>query len=132
MGNTDGTFCLAFMAFKSCISMTNSSSASSALPSAARAKVSDTITEEDGNDQVTEVAAIAWSYAALTYLQLDPAIVFHPQGYLGKSESLLFGFQLGLYPGAPLLEAAEMTALGERARQLGVPPYPHMLKWLRD
>lgn len=102
------------------------------LPSAARAKVCDTITEEDGNDDVTEVAAIAWSYAALTHLRLDPTIVFHPHGYRGKSESLLFGFQLGLYPGAPLLEAAQMTVLGERAHRLGVQPYPYMLKWLRD
>ena len=32
-----------------------------------------------------EVASIAWSYAALRYLHLDPAIVFHPAGYKGGS-----------------------------------------------
>ena len=31
---------------------------------------------------------------------------------------------------ANLLEAAEMTATGPRAEALGVPPYPHMLRWL--
>lgn len=102
------------------------------LPQAARAKVSDVITEADGNDEVVEVAAIAWSYAALTHLGLEPAVVFHPHGYLGNAAGLLLSFQLGVYPGAPFLQAAQMTALGERARELGAPPYPHMQKWLRD
>src|SRR5688500_1323452 len=28
-----------------------------------------------------EMMAIAWSYAALTYLGLRPEVVFHPEGY---------------------------------------------------
>jgi hypothetical protein len=37
-----------------------------------------------------------------------------------------------VYIGVNILEEAKMTATGENARQLGVLPYPQMLKWLRD
>ena len=33
-----------------------------------------------GGDELT---AIAWSYAALSHLELDPAVVFHADGYKG-------------------------------------------------
>ena len=79
-----------------------------------------------------EVAAIAWSYAAVLHLDLEPRVVFHAGGYKGNSESLLLSFSLGVYIGINTLEAAGMTATGANARQLGVEPYPQMLKWLRD
>lgn len=58
--------------------------------------------------------------------------MFHKGGYRGKSEGLLRTFALGVYPGANLLEEAGMTATGPRAEALGVPPFPHMLRWLRE
>ena len=79
-----------------------------------------------------ESGADAWSYAALLYLGLDPHVVFHSDGYQGKSESLLFGFSLGVYPGANVIVKAGLAAVGEDAIRLGVPSYPQMLKWLRD
>ena len=33
-----------------------------------------------------EMAAIAWSWAALKYLGIAPEIVFHKEGYKGDSE----------------------------------------------
>jgi hypothetical protein len=78
-----------------------------------------------------EVAAVAWSYAAAVELGIDPGEVFHSGGYRGRSPGLLATFRAGVYPGAHLLAAAGMTATGPRAQALGVPPYPHMLRWLR-
>jgi hypothetical protein len=78
-----------------------------------------------------EKAAIPWSYAAALAIGIDPAVVFHEGGYRGKGQGLLATYGYGVYPGAHLLEAAGMTATGERAQALGVPPYPHMLHWLR-
>lgn len=79
-----------------------------------------------------EVQATAWAYAAVRHLGLDPKILFHEGGYMGKSKGLLFTYGVGVYPGASGLQALGLTATGEEARQRGVPPYPHMLKWLRD
>jgi hypothetical protein len=79
-----------------------------------------------------EVAAVAWSYAAALALGVDPAEVFHAAGYRGKSAGLLTTFRAGVYPGAHLLEAAGLTATGPRAEALGVAPYPHILRWLRE
>jgi hypothetical protein len=52
-----------------------------------------------------EMTSIAWSYAALRHLELDPAIIFHDDGYKGGAASIIENF--------------------------GVEPYPHMLRWLR-
>lgn len=82
--------------------------------------------------EAVESQATAWAYAAITHLSLEPQILFHQGGYKGKSTALLFTYGLGAYLGASGLEEAGMTASGESARQLGVAPYPHMLKWLRD
>lgn len=80
-----------------------------------------------------EVMAVAWSYAAVRHLRLDPRVLFHEGGYRGKSEGLIFTYGVGVYPGASALQEAGMTAASaDLARRLGVPPYPHMLKWLRD
>ena len=103
------------------------------LPKNLRAHLSDEITLPAEFDiDAVEVAAIAWSYAAVLHLALEPRVVFHAGGYKGNSESLLLSFNLGVYMGVNTLENAGMTATGENARQLGVEPYPQMLKWLRD
>jgi hypothetical protein len=78
-----------------------------------------------------ETAVIPWSYAAACEIGIEPAVVFHPAGYRGKSEGLLRTFGYGVYPGAHLLEAAGMCLGPHRAADAGIPPYPHMLCWLR-
>ncbi len=79
-----------------------------------------------------EVEAIAWSWAALQHLGLAPELLFHPEGYKGQSAGLLLSYSLGVCPGAFGLTQAGMTLLGAPAHAAGVPPYPHMTRWLRE
>ena len=102
-----------------------------AAPPDVRGLLSGSISLPDVDMGALEVAAVAWSYAAAVAIGIDPAVVFHPGGYRGRSAGLLATFGAGVYPGAHLLEEAGMTATGPRAEALGVPPYPHMLRWLR-
>ncbi len=83
-----------------------------------------------GNDAGEELMAIAWSWAALLHLGLEPAVLFHPEGYKGGSASLIENFSSGRTFGVPTLQWLGMTAEGARAAELGVPPYPHMIRWL--
>lgn len=86
----------------------------------------------DAPMESVEVSAIAWSYAAILHLELDPTIVFHQGGYRGASDKLMFNFSLGVYVGIGGLQDAGLTAIGDKARELDVLPYPRMIKWLRD
>jgi hypothetical protein len=79
-----------------------------------------------------EFAAIPWSYAAARAIGIDPAVVFHEGGYQGRSEALLANFTIGVPIGVHLLEDAGMAFGARRAQELGVEPYPHMLRWLRE
>ena len=79
-----------------------------------------------------EAQVMAWSFAAALHIGLDPSVVFHEGGYHGASESLLLNFKLGAYIGINGLEDAGLTVFGDKAVESGLPPYPHMIKWLRD
>ena len=76
-----------------------------------------------------EMMAIAWSYAALVHLGLEPSVVFHPEGYKGHSQSLIENFTAGRYLAVPTLQWIGLTYEKENA---GIAPYPHMIKWLAD
>lgn len=76
-----------------------------------------------------EVAAIAWSWAALVHLNLPAELLFHDGGYRGRAAGLRLSFEMGVYPGAFALAEAGMTRVGDPAG--AVPPYPHMQRWLR-
>ena len=78
-----------------------------------------------------EMTSIAWSYAALRHLALDPAVVFHDDGYKGEAASLIENFTAGHYFGMPLLQLYGMAVEPRRAAETGAEPYPHMLRWLR-
>jgi hypothetical protein len=103
-----------------------------AAPAWARPRMSGSIAVAGLDASNLEWAAIPWSYAAAVAIGIDPAEVFHAGGYHGHSPGLLRNFELGVPIGVHLLEEAGMTATGERAAELGVPPYPNMLRWLRD
>jgi len=75
------------------------------------------------------MAAIAWSYAALVHLQLEPSILFHEDGYQGDSANLIENFEAGRNVGVPLLEWYEMTR--HHRHDLPGPDYPQMHHWLR-
>ena len=84
-----------------------------------------------GDDPAEEMAAIAWSYAASRWLQIDPAVVFHPEGYRGGSATLITVFDEGRTLGTPMLEWFGMTLGANAAAERGERPFPHMLRWLR-
>lgn len=79
-----------------------------------------------------EMAAIAWSYAACVHLEIDPAFVFHGQGYQGGGEYIVENFNEGHFFGVPMLQYYGMSAEKHKATELGFPAYPGMKKWLRD
>ncbi len=79
-----------------------------------------------------EIAAIAWSWAALTHLRLDPAVVFHPGGYRGSSAWFAELFGSGTAPGLPLLQWMGLTYDATTAQAHGALPFPHMRRWLRE
>jgi hypothetical protein len=85
-----------------------------------------------GKSPAEEMAAIAWSFAAAVQLDLDPALVFHGDGYRGGGAALVENFVEGRYIGVPMLQWLRLTADEKHAADLGVPPFPHMLEWLVD
>jgi len=82
-------------------------------------------------DPGAELAAIAWSYAAVVELGLDPAVVFHDGGYRGASGAIIENFGAGRFVGVPMLEYAGMAA-EKTPRKNPAVAFPKMLKWLRD
>ncbi len=95
------------------------------VPPAERAGLNDNLTTGPGE----EMAAIAWSYAAALHIGIDPAVVFHPHGYKGGSQSLLDNFAAGHYLGVPLLQWYGLTR--ERDDGSAAAVYPKMDGWLR-
>jgi hypothetical protein len=85
-----------------------------------------------GDDGGMEMAAIAWSYAAGMHLKIPAEVVFHGQGYRGGSQALVENFANGRYIGVPMLEWVGIAVGEKRAIELGVEPYPHVLRWLRS
>jgi hypothetical protein len=79
-----------------------------------------------------EIGAVLWSYAAARHINLPLSVVFHPHGYKDDSAWLIEMFESGQYIGLPFLEWAGLSLGPQRAQPQGVPPFPHMLKWLRD
>ena len=70
-----------------------------------------------------EMAAIAWSVAAIKSLGLPLNVVFHPDGYKGQSEALIEMFSNNEGFGFPLLGAWDMLD-AERG-------FPYMQSWIR-
>ncbi len=79
-----------------------------------------------------ELATLAWSWAALKHLDLEPEVVFHPHGYKGDSEWLIETFNNEGDIGVPLLQWMDMTVERHKAGDAGMDAFPKMQKWLRD
>ncbi|WP_343637739.1 hypothetical protein [Fluviicola sp.] len=75
-----------------------------------------------------ELAAILWSFAALKHLELEPEVVFHPEGYKKESGWLIQQFAAENYIGLPLLEWMGLCTTTEKN---GIKPFPDLIKWLR-
>jgi hypothetical protein len=98
------------------------------IPSAVRESSDPQLIQQALDD--AEVAAIAWSYAAACYLGLPIALLFHADGYKGRSESLQLSFSMGIFPGLPQLEALGLSVSPRNAAALNVAPYPAMQRWI--
>ena len=88
--------------------------------------------EKRPDREAEEMMSIAWSYAACVHLNFDPYFVFHDTGYKGGGTSIADNFRNENYFGLPMLQWIGLTADKKTAALLGVPPYPYMIKWLRD
>lgn len=102
------------------------------VPAAERAALTAREIESRKDNAAEEMMAIAWSYAAVTYLQLDPYIVFHEDGYQGGGKEIADNFSAGRYFGVPMLQWVGMTAERKKAGEIGINPYPAMISWLRN
>jgi hypothetical protein len=100
-------------------------------PAAQRHRLSDDLDGQESPEHGGEIEATAWAYAASVALGLDPRVLFHEGGYHGKSAGLILTYGAGVYPGCKGLADAGMTRIGDAAREQGVAPYPHMVRWLR-
>lgn len=98
------------------------------IPPGKRSQANDNVTDSYGD----EMMAIGWSYAAALHLKIDPAVVFHPDGYRGGADSFLENFREGRFVGVPMLQWIGLTYDTKNAETAGVPPYPHMVKWVCD
>lgn len=78
-----------------------------------------------------EMAAIAWSWAAAKYLEIEPEVVFHDAGYHGDSLNIIENFSAGRYFGVSLLQWFGLTK--ERCDNVGddTVVFPCMKCWLR-
>lgn len=97
-----------------------------------RKMIDTTLINGEWPTQGEEIAAILWSYAALTHLNIDPSFVFHPDGYKGNSEWFISNFTSGNYIGLPFLEWAGLTLSKNRALLENKEAFPVMQKWIRD
>lgn len=80
-----------------------------------------------------EMMAMAWSYAACIHLDLHPRIVFHDDGYKGGSDSLLQSLTSTSTPiGSPMLQYTGMSMNAAFAKESGIRPFPHMIRWTRE
>ncbi len=87
--------------------------------------------EGQNHAEATEMAVIAWTYAACLEIGIDPVIVFHPDGYKGDGENILENFNHGQYFGVPILEWYGMTDRVTNTQQNNTVSYPKMLTWVR-
>ncbi|WP_295671372.1 hypothetical protein [uncultured Mucilaginibacter sp.] len=79
-----------------------------------------------------EMMALAWSYAACLHIKLDPAVVFHDDGYKGEGSHLVQTFAQGGYIGLPMLQYLGLAYDKKKAAELNALPYPNMIRWLRE
>ncbi|QHS59398.1 hypothetical protein [Chitinophaga agri] len=79
--------------------------------------------------EAEEVMAIAWSYAACMHLGIDPAYVFHIDGYRGGSHDIMESCGKNEYIGMFMLQSVGMAKAGKKGR--GGISNPHITNWLR-
>jgi len=102
------------------------------VPAAERLTLDAATIEKRPDRAAEEMMAIAWSYAACVYLEIDPYFVFHDDGYKGGGSHIADCFSNKQYFGLPMLQWIGLTCDEKNAVEKGIPPYPAMIKWLRE
>lgn len=102
------------------------------VPAAERDTLNEEAIGKRPDREAEEMMAIAWSYAACMHLKLDPYFVFHDEGYKGGGSYIADNFNNKNYFGLPMLQWKGMAVDEKKADELGVAPYPFMIKWLLD
>jgi hypothetical protein len=92
-----------------------------------REQLKDNVIENNTAKAGDEMAVMLWTYAACRHLKIDPAIVFHKDGYKGDADWLLANYKEKKYIGLPLL-----VWMGLANDQNNKDGFPTMVKWLRD
>jgi hypothetical protein len=102
------------------------------MPTDMRSKVNGTLATEGDTALGEEMMAMAWSYAACVYLEIDPTIVFHADGYHGTGCGIAANFSKGHYFAVPMLQWIGLCNEPKKIPEPGVEYYPKMMKWLRE
>lgn len=79
-----------------------------------------------------ELMAIAWSWAAARALEIPAETLFHDRLTGGQGDALRENVVEGRTVGVPGLQRYGLTCEPNRAAERGLPPYPHMVRWLRE
>ncbi len=101
-------------------------------PAAERPTLDAATIEKRPQREAEEMMAIAWSYAACLHLEINPYFVFHDDGYKGGGSHIADCFANKQYFGLPMLQWIGLTCDEKNAVEKGIPPYPAMIKWLRE
>ncbi len=80
-----------------------------------------------GHGPAHEMAAIAWSWAALKHIGLSPETVFHSAGYKDESQNIISAFEQSDGIGTPLLVYWQMCLQPGNSGT----GFPKMHHWLR-
>lgn len=100
-----------------------------------RKSLTDSVIVSNTTQGGEEMAAIAWSWAALKHLNIAPEIVFHPKGYKDDSENIIANFLQKQYFGVPTLAFKGLCIDGKSPLNTDVKSedvFPKMLKWTVD
>ncbi len=92
-----------------------------------RACVYNDVSKNSGDELVT----LAWSYAAVNYLNIDPKVVFHDDGYKGNAKWLAEHYITGGEMGVPLLNWMGLSVDKNSANDFDK-VFPKMKKWIRE
>jgi hypothetical protein len=86
--------------------------------------------DADGGEELT---TIAWCWAASLEIRIEPEDIFHSTAYKnGDSDTIIASARREIYIGFPLLQTWGMAFDKQNAALRGVPPFPHMVQWLRE
>ncbi|MES2773940.1 MAG: hypothetical protein V4722_07135 [Bacteroidota bacterium] len=102
------------------------------VPASDRPTLSDANIDQRKDRAAEEMMAISWSYAVCVHLQLDPAFVFHDEGYKGQARQIIDSFEQGNYLALPMLQWVGMALEKRIESEPEKPVYPIMLRWLRQ